>query len=98
MTRRFGLKLDEIGLHSARKFVLSKLANASENPPGDMRIGRLMIADEGTREIMCFPPGWMHPHQIVFNGKMEQSEVFQKTFSSLLGMSCLHDNKYIIIK
>lgn len=80
----YGLKPNEVGLHSARKYILSKLSNASENPPsdraislraghslatidkvyyshearGDMRIGRLMIADEGTREIMCYPPHW----------------------------------------
>ena len=84
----FGLKSNEVGLHSARKFILSKLSNASENPPsdraislraghslatidkayyshearGDMRIGRLMIADEGTREIMCYPPHWKNPN------------------------------------
>ena len=30
----------------------------SHEARGDMRIGRLMIADEGTREIMCYPPHW----------------------------------------
>jgi len=87
MERQFGLHPDGVGLHSVRKYILTKIANASEKPPhptaidirgghnlelvkgayysydsrGDCRIGRLMIADEGTPEINCYPPHWIDP-------------------------------------